>query len=156
MLLCLLQYRMLVSRTGLRLRVCPCNVFNGPSTHSTSLVRMMLITVQHLATLSRCSSHIHLHTQMYMCTCTHINIQSDARKLQGGLQKMRASKQAECKCKHKQISSTWHAMCIHKTYRFTHTCTHTPKKNKKISRTQCSAHFCTRPTFPLLSHVTFL
>lgn len=39
------------------LSVCPHNVFNGRSTHSASPVRVMLITVRHLATLSCYSSH---------------------------------------------------------------------------------------------------
>lgn len=69
---------MLVSRTGLWLSVRPAMCFNGSSTHRASLVRRMLITVQHLATLflllplSHAQPHLHtdvhvhfLHTSTY-------------------------------------------------------------------------------------------
>lgn len=78
---CVLQRRRhaIVSRTGLS--VCPCNVFNGASTHSASLVRMMLITAY--STLPHCPAappRPHLYTHLYMCRHTHIHIQSDAHK----------------------------------------------------------------------------
>lgn len=60
---CVLQEERHASQQNRAVAQClPRNVFNGPSTHSTSLVRMMLITVQHLATLSCHSSHTHTCT----------------------------------------------------------------------------------------------
>lgn len=63
----------IVSKT----RLCPCNMFNGPSTHSASLVRVMLISVQHLAPLSGCSSSSRKHT--HESTCTHMYMCPHAR-----------------------------------------------------------------------------
>lgn len=88
---------MLVSRTRLWLSVCPCDVFNGPSTHSTSLVRMMLITVQHLATLPCCSSHTHTCTSACTRTLTYRGVGTTARKPA----KMHASEQTD----HEQMGS---------------------------------------------------
>lgn len=59
---CMLQEERHASQQNRAVAQClPCNVFNGPSTHSASLVRMMLIAVQHPATLPCCSSAPHTH-----------------------------------------------------------------------------------------------
>lgn len=132
---------MLVSRTELWLNVCPSNVFNGPSSHSASLVRMMLITIQHLATLSCCSSHTlmhtHFHTDVHVHTHTHIRTQSDAQTQQQKPAKIHVSKQAKCKCNHKQISShsTGHSRVFINTQAHTHI-THTTHTKKQGHNTQ--------------------
>lgn len=99
---------MLVSRTGLWLSVRPAMCFNGSSTHRASLVRRMLITVQHLATLFLLLplSHTqpHLHTDVHVLFCTHRHTKRCTQTVRTHA-KIHVSKRVECKCNHKQISS---------------------------------------------------
>lgn len=100
---CVLQRRRhaIVSRTGLS--VCPCNVFNGASTHSASLVRMMLITAY--STLPHCPAApppAPISTHTYTCVDTHT---FTYKAMHTKHKEDCKSKQATCKCDHKQIRS---------------------------------------------------
>lgn len=98
---CVLQRRRhaIVSRTGLS--VCPCNVFNGASTHSASLVRMMLITAY--STLPHCpAAPAPISTHTYTCVDTHT---FTYKAMHTKHKEDCKSKQATCKCNHKQIRS---------------------------------------------------
>lgn len=84
----------------------PATCLMGASTHSASLVRMMLITAY--STLPHCpAAPLYTpHTHLYMCRHTHTH--SHTKRCTQSIRKtakIRPSKQATCKCNHKQISS---------------------------------------------------